>query len=145
MGLALVLVCTLLALPAPALATPPEELTIEAVVYFSGSMPSTGTFQASGLFVDSGNASVWSWYANGFNVHSYALVESAEGTILLHSQGLVSWPDPDHPLFEGRWVVLDGTGAYEKLHGIGDVVGAMDTTVWPISIHWTWTGTGHFD
>jgi len=145
MGLALIMVCALLALPAPAMATPPQELTIAASVYFSGSMPSTGTFQADGLFVDTGAASVWSWYANYFSVHTYALLESAEGTILIHSEGLVTWPEPDQPLLEGRWVILDGTGAYDKLHGVGDVLGEMDTTVWPIAIHWTWTGTGHFD
>jgi hypothetical protein len=145
MGLALVMVCVLLALPAPALATPPEELTIEADVLATGVLPSQGTFEASGLFTDSGSAAVWYWFSNDFTAHSYVLLESAEGTLLLHSNGIVRWVSDTLMTWDGRWVTLSGTGAYENLHGVGEVHGELDPRTNPTPVHWTWTGTGHFD
>jgi hypothetical protein len=138
--LALAIVCALLALPAPALATPPEEVTIEAEGLYYGSSPYMGDFIASGLFFDSGSVTIWTWYSNWFVVHSYALLESSEGSILIHSQGLRTGT-----VLEGRWVILSGTGLYENLHGEGELNAHFEPSDYPLHIFWTWTGKAHFD
>ena len=43
----------------------------------------------------------------------------------------------------GNWVVLDGTGAYEGLHGTGVVTGTSDENQDLIAR--TYTGTVHFE
>ena len=51
--------------------------------------------------------------------------------------------DPNVLTDNGTWSILDGTGAYENLHGQGEVTGTADDNQNLISR--TYAGTVHFD
>jgi hypothetical protein len=140
--MALVLVCILLALPAPALATPPEPLTIEANLWLTGPDSAGGSFATDGLFADAGLASETFFVADG-TIHGVKTLEGAEGTFTIHFQAQMTWTGPTTGVAEGRFVIVSGTGAYEKLHGVGETYAELDLeagTIWAL-----YTGTAHFD
>lgn len=60
-----VLVCVLLAFPAPVQATTPIQFTIEADLHMTSAKSAAGSFMASGLFADKGAASEEFFTANG--------------------------------------------------------------------------------
>ena len=143
MTMALVLVCTLLALPAPALATPPEPLTIEASLWLTGPNSAAGTFAASGdLFTDAGSAAEVFFIADG-TIHGVKTLVGAAGTFTIRFQARLTWTGPTTGVAEGRFVIVSGTGAYEKLHGVGDTCAALDLATGHIAA--TYTGNAHFD
>jgi hypothetical protein len=148
MTMALVLVCTLLALPAPALATPPEALTIDAQMWMTGETAAAGIFWTSGLFDDIGDASEEFFIADG-TIHGVKTLVGEAGTITLNFQAQVTWTSETTGYAEGRFVIVSGTGAYNKLHGVGETYATLDLGCvgpdCPPNIVATYTGTAHFD
>ena len=140
--MALVLVGTLLALPAPVLATPPEPLMIEADLYLTGPDSAAGTFEASDLFSDAG-AATEVFFIAADTIHGVKTLVSTEGTITINFQAQLTWTGPTTGVAEGRFVIVSGTGAYEKLHGVGETYATLDLATYHL---WaSYTGTAHFD
>ena len=141
--IALVLVCILLAQPAPALATPPEPLTITADLYLNGPNSASGDFNASGdLFTDAGSASEVFFIADG-TIHGVKTLVGAKGTITIRFQAQLTWTGPTTGIAEGRFVIVSGTGDYEKLHGVGETYAELNLGTGNILA--SYTGTAHID
>ncbi len=140
-SMALVLLCILLALPAPALATPPEPLTIDVDMWMTGENSAAGTFSMTGLISDTGTCSEVFFMADD-TTHGVKTLVGSAGTIIIGYQALLTWT-PTTGTAAGKWVIVSGTGAYEKLHGVGDAYAELDLgdfTLWA-----TYTGKAHFD
>ena len=140
--IALVLVCILLALPATVLATPPEPLTIGAELWLTGENSAAGTFEATGLFTDAGKASEVFFIADG-TIHGVKTLVSAAGTVTIRFQAQLTWTGPTTGVAEGRFVIVSGTGAYLKLHGVGETYAELDLAAYHILARYT--GTAHLD
>ena len=144
--IALALVCILLALPAPALATPPEDLTIEADLWMTGPNSAAGIFETNGLFDDYGHdfgdASEVFFIADD-TIHGVKTLVGENGTIIIHFQAQLTWTGPTTGIAEGRWVIVSGTDAYKKLHGVGETYAELDLAAYHISA--LYTGRAHFD
>ena len=144
---ALVVLVLPLPLAQAASASQRDGVTIETQKPFG---PSPGTFSASGAFSDSGTFAntriVFSAVgAPTFGVtHLTALFEGSLGTFTLSAnikETLTA--DPNVLADNGTWVIVDGTGAYTKLHGQGEVTGTADDNQGLINR--TYAGTAHFD
>jgi len=147
-SIALVLLCILLALPAPALATPPEPLTIDAALWMLPDGTAQGCFSTSGLFVDWGAASeVLVIHAD--TVHGVKTLVGQQGTITISFQAKITWWSATTSEAVGRFVITSGTGAYERLHGVGETVATLDLGCFgeecAPNIVATYTGKAHFD
>jgi len=132
----LVVGIVLLAISAPASASPPEEvvITFDLVITVPGSA-AEGTFVATGAMEDSGTVDeTFRWTDDG-NLQGTMVLTGAEGTITLRFQ----LGDA------GQFVIKSGTGAYENIHGVGTVEASTDVTVWPFTIDATFAGTVHID
>lgn len=140
--MAFMLVWMLLALPAPAQATTPEPLEINAELWMTGENSAAGNFEISGLVNDGGDASELFFIAAN-TIHGVKTLESAAGTITIRFQAKLTWTGPTTGYADGQFVVVSGTGAYEKLHGVGTTHAELDLTTYHIIA--TYTGTGHFD
>jgi len=114
--MALLLVCIVLALPATALATPPEPLTIGAELWLTGQDTAEGYFWTYGLFEDGGYASEVFFIA-AETIHGTKTLVGAQGAITLNFQAQITWTGDYTAEVNGRYVIVSGTGAYEKLHG----------------------------
>lgn len=139
-----VLVLTLV--PA-AQASPPESVTIAASKPLG---PVPGTFATSGAISDVGTfitirRVVSAVPAPTFLVsHLTLLFEGTFGTFTVEAQITETvTADPAILINEGRWVIVDGTGAYATLHGGGEVIGTVNDTLNLITR--TFTGVVHFD
>lgn len=144
----LVLVCVLLALPATALATRPEPLTIEAEMWMTGETSAAGYFWTSGLFSDGGAASeVFTVEAD--TIHGVKTLVGQLGTITLNFQARITWTGEYTSDANGRYVIVSGTGAYENLHGVGETYATLDLGCMgpdcPPNILAAYTGTAHVD
>ena len=139
---ALVLNSLLLTVPTSALATPPEPLTITADLWLTGENSAAGTFNASGLLTDTGQA--WQEFSIIDNtVHGVKTLVGAEGSITIRFQAQITWTSATTSIAEGRFVIISGTGAYEKLHGVGETYAELDLAAYQIRA--TYTGNAHFD
>lgn len=143
MAMAVLLICGLLALPAPALATPPEQLAIHADMWITGEDSAAGTFEITGLFSDSGQASEV-YFMAGKTTHGVKTLVGEAGTITIYYQAQVTWTSETTGEAIGKWVIISGTGAYENLHGTGDTYAALDFLGNPQLVA-TYTGMAHFD
>jgi hypothetical protein len=149
---ALVLVCILLALPATALATPPEPLTIDAQMWMTGETTAAGIFWTSGLFddygYDFGDASE-TFFIAADTIHGVKTLVGENGTITLNFQAQLTWTSETTGFAEGRFVIVSGTGAYEKLHGVGETYATLDLGCigpdCPPNLLAAYTGKAHFD
>jgi hypothetical protein len=130
LGITVALVAALAAPTAPAGATPPSGVEIEADTLLAG----TGTFTATGAAVDDGvlcasgdTLDVFGKRSGmgpkGFNVQVVKEFTCADGSgsFLVKLQVKVFSAGPVLSSF--NWVVMDGDGAYSDLHGSGDGVG----------------------
>jgi hypothetical protein len=115
---------------APAVAAQPQAVNIVSVMHFTG--PNTGTFETSGSASDTGLICksgtvldlgyVFGGYQSGQKVQIRVTKEftcsDGSGTFIITIQV--------HADFDGtetfHWVVQDGTGDYQHLHGSGDGV-----------------------
>jgi len=112
--------------------------------------PVSGTFSASGAFVDTGaiNNLGIGFSAIGaptFGItHVTVVFTGDEGTFTLKAQikeTLTS--DPNVLTDSGTWTIIAGTGAYADLHGHGRVTGTVNDNIPLISR--TYEGEVHFD
>ena len=95
--------------------------------------PVPGTFSTSGAFVETGTLltqrRIVSAVPSPFGVisHITLLFEGLDGTFTIRTQ-IIETDAGDENTFvqEGRWVVLDGTGAYSTLRGSGTIEGTAD-------------------
>jgi hypothetical protein len=117
----------------PVQAAPPESATIVAVKPVG---PVPGTFTTAGAISDAGTFRtvrriVSAIPAPTFLISHLTLVfEGAFGTFTVRAQITESLTaDPAILLNEGRWVIVDGTGAYAALRGEGEVIGTVDETL----------------
>ena len=142
MTLALILVCLLVILPAPAQASQPEELTINAELWMTGESSAHGDFMTTGLFADSGEA--WeTFFIAAETIHGVKTLAGAAGNITIRFQAQLTWTGPTTGIAEGRFVIVSGTGAYKKLHGVGETYAALNLTAFRILA--SYNGTAHFD
>ena len=137
-----VLGCIILAFPAPVAATRPETLTINADMWLIGDNSAAGSFATSGLFVDLGSASE-SFFITANTIHGVKTLVGAEGTITIDFQAQLTWTGPTSGVAQGQFVIISGTGAYKKLHGVGETYAELDLAIYHLVA--TYTGTGHFD
>lgn len=117
------------ALPgAPARATPPEDVLIEVDTTLPPEGPSFGPFTATGPICPTGDSvDVFSRFV-GFQSGREAQIlvgkeftcDDGSGSFLLLMQVHLEFQTFTDAF---SWTVLDGTGAYETLHGSGDGFG----------------------
>lgn len=128
---ALVLLSILAVFAGPAAAEPPREvITFEhlKITYALGNLTSVngewdspeGIFQGSGTAVQ--NAEHAGWPGGGWQFQNATLTTTLTddfGTVTIKDQvtGL-TWDGFDSSAY-GQWVIMDATGAYEGLHGVG--------------------------
>ena len=108
--------------------------------------PSSGTFSSTGAIPESGtlmNSSVIleDVDASDFvTVHVTQRFDGARGTFTLRAAITeTATEDPNVLTDHGTWVIINGTGPYEALHGRGRVTGTADDNLDRISR--TCTGT----
>lgn len=76
-------------------------------------------------------------------IHGVKTLVGADGAITIRFQAELTWTGPTTGSAEGRWVIVSGTGAYEKLHGVGATYAELDLAAGQI---WaSYTGKAHFD
>jgi hypothetical protein len=142
MTLALILVCLLVILPAPTEASQPEQLTINAELWMTGENSAAGTFNTAGLFAANGSASE-TFFIAAETIHGVKTLANAAGNITIRFQAQLTWTGPTTGIAEGRFVIVSGTGAYKKLHGVGETYAALNLTAYHILA--SYSGTAHFD
>lgn len=107
-------------------ATPPSEVRFHYEFDF---VTGEGTFTASGLAVDAGDMCPSGTFEevlfrsshglrNITTVDKFICDGSEEDTFIMKAQ--IHFPE-----FVGRWVIMEGTGAFEGIHGTGTVDGAF--------------------
>lgn len=139
--LAVLVACMLIVTPTPAQATAPVDLTIEADLGMTSQATAAGDFSiiADGLFSDFGPASeVFFIDLDEGTIHGVKTLEGEQGTITIKFQAELAF---DFSSASGRFVILSGTGAYEKLHGVG----TTEATITGGHIYAEYQGTAHFD
>lgn len=102
-------------------ATQPQEAYFEFDLLMTGMDSAAGTFTASGAIEDYGPAHQVFWYTDDGNVQGIKTMEGQKGTIVLK---FTATPMPEGYAI-GHFVVMDGTGAYENIHGQGDTYAAL--------------------
>jgi hypothetical protein len=138
----LVMFCTLLTLATPVQATRPDPLTISADMYLNGPSSAVGTFNAIGLFTDDGSATEVFFIADS-TIHGVKTLVGAGGTITIKFQAELTWTSPTTGIAQGQYVIISGTGAYVKLHGVGETYAELDLGTGHILA--SYTGIAHFD
>ncbi|MCL4560792.1 MAG: hypothetical protein M1281_09285 [Chloroflexi bacterium] len=144
-AVALFLAIILLMFPASVQATPSQDLTITANLVMTGQNSAAGSFEVSGLVADHGNASEVFFIADN-TIHGVKTMVGADGTITIKFQAQLAWTSQTAGTAEGQFVILSGTGAYEKLHGVGATDASINLAALPYpTISATYTGTAHMD
>ena len=142
---ALVLMIVMMAVPSPVQATSPEDdLAISANMTLGlDGTSAEGTFTiSSSLFpTDSGTAyETFQINLDDMTIHGVKTLTGANGTIVLKFQASITQEG-----VIGRFVIISGTGAYEKLHGVGDTFAVMDYGNMPPTLFASYTGQAHID
>jgi hypothetical protein len=138
----LTLTVILLAFPAPVQATPPEPLNIEANLYLTGEDSASGSFEITGLITDAGTAFEVFFIADD-TIHGVKTMVGSMGTIIIHFQARLTWTSLTTGVAEGSYVIVSGTGAYEKLHAVGETYAELDLVTGNILA--SYTGWAHID
>lgn len=137
----LVVIGMLLTFTVPVQATPPEtDLVITAdLTMGQDGVSACGTFTiSSSLFpADSGTACETFFIdTSDMTIHGSKVLTGANGTIVLKFQAAITAEG-----VYGHFTIISGTGAYEKLHGVGDSSAwLVYPTLWAV-----YTGRAHID
>ena len=130
--LVLALIAAMASLALTTEAAPSEQQAI-TIITAKPRGPALGTFSTSGAFSDSGvlvtESVSFSAIPSPFGVvtHVVQRFEGTLGTFTIHAQIIDTvTDDPNISLDQGRWVIVEGTGAYATLQGTGNVVGTVD-------------------
>ena len=87
----------------------------------TGAIPESGTFTNSSVILEDADA------LDAITVHITQRFESALGTFTVRAAITETATEDPHVLTDqGTWEIIDGTGAYEALHGRGRVTGTAD-------------------
>jgi hypothetical protein len=117
----------------PARAASPKSdvsILVETICEPPSFLEGTGTFIATGGVNDEGPARVIVWLADQTG-HVELRLNTREEGILIWAQTTFENPTPSTMYAEGPWVIIDGNGPYETLHGAGWIVieGSFETGV----------------
>lgn len=142
---ALVLSCLLLAIPTPVRATAPEEdlLIVADLALGEDGTSASGTFTISSLLFPMDGGLAYEEFhidQDDMTTHGVKTLTGGNGTITIKFQASIT---PEGVF--GRFVVISGTGAYKKLHGVGATSAWMDYTSTPPTIHAIYSGKAHMD
>ena len=121
--------------PAAAKAGEPSVVSIHVVRDAGGDRwSSDGAFVDSGVFVDDPGV----FAGSSSTYHVWRVFTGDDGTFVARGDVLVR-PTDDPAIFQvsGRWAVVEGTGAYQSLHGAGSIAEVFDTGVGVISGSWS--------
>jgi len=131
----------------PASASTPEPVAIAMNGHFTRPNTVAGTWSASGAFTDSGTYTE-TFRIEGQSIHGEKVLVGTKGTLVLNAQGVVVFLTPTTVTFKaGSWEIVDGTGAYERLHAGGTPAGTPDSFADLATdvIHITHAGDAHDD
>lgn len=92
----------------------------------AGALSDAGTATASFTVVPEGN--------HGRLTGTHALTGAAGVITIETSARLRPFPPEDRVMVEGTWKIVDGTGAYARLHGHGKVYATGDFTTGEVTI-----------
>jgi hypothetical protein len=124
----------------PAQASTPEPLTIGVHRDGGDTWSASGAFADSGSFVD--DPAFFAGQSSTF--HVVRTFAGAVGTFSARGNvRITATSDPNVLAVTGRWAILSGTGAYEDLHGAGNIAELFDTSTGVIQ--GTWEGKVLFD
>ena len=126
---AVVLLVAVLALAAPAAASPPMDVHIEVIVTNAGGtntgpFSTTGSALNNGVICSNGNTVDLDFQVKSLRrgegihviLHRKFTCADGSGTFIMNLTARILF-DPRE--VSGRWNILSGTGAYENLHGSG--------------------------
>ena len=144
------LLTTLMASPALTNETAASQRTILVINTVKPLGPVPGQFSTSGAFADSGivvtERRIVTAVPSPFGVVTHLVLrfEGEYGTFTIRTQ-IVERVTADPHVFanEGTWVIVDATGAYETLHGTGEVEGTVDDVANLVTRDYT--GLVHFN
>lgn len=156
--LSLLLVLMLVALPGPASATQPEEISFKLVMTYdirAGDFIGRGDWfykDSNGDFVYGGEGEE-SGLHTGINedgwirqVHTNGTLWNEDGEIMYRAQNLDFQGDWLDSTAVGNWVINGGTGAYEGLHGQGNLTGrAIFVPPQYIDVTYFFDGVAHIE
>ena len=133
--------------------SPPEPIEITFNLIGTGPNSAEGTFSATGLITDIGNASQTFHLSSpdpmrAKNVHGIKILEDANGTIKIKFNAKITVIAPGQTEAKGNFVIIEGTCDYQHLHGTGSTFVFANFTI-PSPNGPTFTGTysgqAHFD
>lgn len=136
-----VVVIFLLSSTAPAMATPPVEIEINADMYLNSPSSAAGNFTVSGFIADAG-AAYEEFFISDDTIHGVKTLSGANGTITIRFQAELAFDGPIGTA-TGTFVIVSGTGDYAKLHGIGTTTATLDMMSYHIVA--TYSGIAHID
>jgi hypothetical protein len=111
-----------------------------------------GDFTATGAVEDSGEFTVEVQHFGGIGAPTFLIIDAiysfagALGAFTMRVR-IKDTFNPDDPALltaEGTWVVLSGTGAYDRLHARGTLTGTLDEHAEPAHFLRTFTGAAHY-
>ncbi len=108
-----------------------------------------GTFNASGLVRRRWDQQLRLFFTADGTIHGVKTLVGDQGTITIRFQANLTWKPDGTGEANGQYVIVSGTGAYAKLHGVGTTHATLSLAcIGPdclpnIEAHYT--GTGHFD
>ena len=108
-----------LVLPVPAAAAPPQPQQFRTIGNLTGPTTASGTWTGTGLVETTGTYTE-TFRLAGETIHAEKVLNSAGGTIVIRTQGLLVLLDACTVTFgAGSWRISDATGAYAGLRGGG--------------------------
>lgn len=133
--------------------SPPTSIEITFDLIGTGPNSAEGTFYATGLITDNGNASQTFQLSppdpmRAKNVHGIKILEGANGTIKIKFNAKITVITPGLTEAKGNFVIIEGTGDYQHLHGTGSTFVSADFTILPPdgpTFTGTYSGKAHFD
>ena len=133
--------------------SPPTPIEITFDLIGTGPNSAEGTFSATGLITDNGNASQTFQLSppdpmRAKNVHGIKILEGANGTIKIKFNAKITVIAPGQTEAKGNFVIIEGTGDYQHLHGTGSTFVFANFTILPPdgpTFIGTYSGKAHFD
>ncbi len=144
----LLVVFTLGLVPEKASAGPPRPVTIALNGIVTSLSPEGGTsvgdFVATGALTAAGKVTTV-FRMDADTMHCHTLLTDAQGTITIRMECKVVMTSETTGGGPGHWVITDGTGAYQNLHGTGTLTMDFDLGVFPPMSTETLEGSALFE
>jgi hypothetical protein len=110
----------------PAGAEPPQTTTFRTIGMITGPTTAQGTWVATGAVEDSGTYTE-TFEIVGSEITAQKILVGSRGTIVLEARSTVVFEGCEASFEGGRWRIVDGTGAYEKLRGGGKPLATLES------------------